>query len=55
MAKLTISLDVPEVDPTLVDPQEIAETILASYEEARAAAYGGPGWPEVTLEEAEWT
>jgi hypothetical protein len=54
MAKLTITFDVPEIDPALVDPEELADTIASAYEECRDAN-GGPDWPELTLETAEWT
>lgn len=54
MATLTITLNVPELDPALIDPEDLADTILASYEEDRHANHA-PDRPEVTLEGAEWT
>jgi hypothetical protein len=49
--KLTMTIDVDDtVDPTLTDPHEVAEDVVARYQEHQRV---NPG-PEVTFVSAEW-
>jgi hypothetical protein len=52
MAKLVIIVDVPDVDPTKVDPHEQAAEILYHYEEHNQA--NGNEEPEVRFVQASW-
>jgi len=54
MSKLVIVVDVDEVDPARVDPYEVAETILAEYDDARDAI-GPELLPAVRFRSAEWS
>jgi len=44
--KLTITVEAGDIDPTLVDPHDIAEDVMD--------VYGGNAWYPLTLVSAEW-
>jgi hypothetical protein len=52
VTRLVLQLDVPDdkVDPTLTDPEDLAEDIIGEYEEWATANGGIP----VTVAGAEW-
>lgn len=49
MAKLLITLDVPELDGTLDDPEEVAENVVYHYQRDHL-----PEEPDVTVSDASW-
>lgn len=54
MSKLTIVVNVPEVDSTLNDPHEIAEDILYDHQEGRRSNGDTSGYYDVEFVSAEW-
>jgi hypothetical protein len=49
--RLTITVDVANVDPALVDPEDIAADLIASYDIDRSHGFEAP---PVYLVSAEW-
>lgn len=54
MTRMTIVVDVPEVNPTYWDPKTLAENVIYSYSEDRDVNGKGSDYPEVKLVSAEW-
>lgn len=52
MTRLVIVVDVEEVDPTYIDPEELAGNVVAVWDEDRL--HSRDGGEEIRLVSAEW-